>query len=142
MITARIVSIASLIVLGACAAPADETPSPASGQAAVGEVQGVRDGRTMLAVGQTLVISLPSNATTGYTWTLSGSNIEVLNPGTPFGEEATDPHEPGMVGVGGNTSWRFLAAQPGTVRLSFAYRRAWETNTRPAETATYTIVVR
>lgn len=142
MIAARIVSIASLIVLGACAAPADQTPSPASSEAAGGEVQGVRDGRTTLAVGQTLLISLPSNATTGYAWTLSGSNIDVLSPGTPFGEEATDPHEPGMVGVGGNTSWRFQAAQPGMVHLSFAYRRAWEANTRPAETATYTIVVR
>ncbi|WP_309628152.1 protease inhibitor I42 family protein [Brevundimonas sp.] len=142
MIAARIVSIATLIAVGACAAPADQTPPPASGEAAVGEVQGVRDGRTTLAVGQTLRISLPSNATTGYAWTLSGSNIEILNPGTPFGEEVTDPHEPGMVGVGGTTSWRFLAAQPGTVRLSFAYRRAWEANTRPAETATYTIVVR
>ncbi|WP_298163381.1 protease inhibitor I42 family protein [Brevundimonas sp.] len=142
MIAARIVSIASLIVLCACAAPADQTPSPASGEAAGGEVQGLRDGRTTLAVGQTLLISLPSNATTGYAWTLSGSNSEVLKPGTPFGQEVIDAHAPGMVGVGGNTLWRFLAGQPGTVRLSLAYRRAWETNTRPAETATYTIVVR
>lgn len=142
MIAARIASIATLTILGACAVPAEDTPSPASGEAVVGEVQGVRDGRTTLAVGQTLLISLPSNATTGYAWTLSGSTNEVLRPGTPFGEEATDPHEPGMVGVGGNTSWRFQAAQPGMVHLSFAYRRAWEANTRPAETATYTIVVR
>jgi inhibitor of cysteine peptidase len=137
MITARIATIASLSLLAACAPSAGRQTAPA-----VGDVQAIRDGRTLLRVGQTLLITLPSNATTGYSWTLSGGRIDVLAPGSPFGEEITDPHAAGMVGVGGVTSWRFLAAQPGTATLTFRYGRAWEPDARPAETATYAIAVR
>jgi len=137
MTITRTASIASLILLAACTVSAGETTAPA-----IGEVQAVRDGRTTLAVGQTLLIALPSNASTGYSWSMSGSNIEVLNPASPFGQEVIAPHEPGMVGVGGTTSWRFLAAQPGTVTLTFKYGRSWERDTPPTETATYAIIVR
>ncbi len=132
--------IVAALALTACSAGAGETPS--SPAAANSDVQGVRDGSTTLAVGQTLRIELPSNATTGYSWTMSGARIEVLSPASPFGQEVADPHEPGMVGVGGKTVWRFTAAQPGTTNLTFAYRRSWERDTPPAETATYRITVR
>lgn len=133
-----------LIVAGlgltACHAGPVETPdTPLAGTS---DVKGARDGATTLAVGETLLIELPSNATTGYAWAISDAKTEVLSPGSPFGQEITDPHEPGMVGVGGTTAWRFRAVRRGTATLTFTYGRPWETTAPAAETATYTITVR
>jgi inhibitor of cysteine peptidase len=139
MKTALAASLVSLLLLSGCqaASEAGNTPEPLSG-----EVVGVRDGQTLVRVGQSLAIGLPSNATTGYQWQVSGVEGSVLTPGTPFGEEVTDAHQPGLVGVGGVTHWRLTAARPGSVTLTFTYRRAWERDIPPAETATYKIVVR
>ncbi|WP_426039637.1 protease inhibitor I42 family protein [Brevundimonas sp. DC300-4] len=131
--------IASVLVLAACNAGPGESSSAAV--AATGDVLGVRDGRTTLAVGQTLLIELPSNSTTGYRWQVAETHDDLLLPGAPFGDEVTDPHSAGMVGVGGATSWRFRTGRPGTTTLTFTYSRSWETNA-PAETATYRITVR
>ncbi len=131
-------SILSLILLAGCAGADAGT----GGAVSLGEVVGVRDGQVELAVGQTLAIALPSNATTGYAWRVSREEAGVLVPGTPFGDEITDPHAPGMVGVGGMTQWRFVAARPGSATLSFAYGRPWERDAPPAETATYRVRVR
>lgn len=129
----------ALLLLAACApAPGPGAPVAQAG----GEVVGMRDGETTLSVGQTLTISLRSNATTGYQWTVSDLDEAILTPATPFGQELVDDHAPGMVGVGGATRWRFTAARPGTVTLRFGYSRPWLTDAPPAETAIYRIVVR
>ena len=131
--------IASVLALAACnAGPGESSPAPA---AATGDVLGVRDGPTTLAVGLTLLIELPSNSTTGYRWQVAETHDDLLLPGAPFGDEVTDPHPAGMVGVGGTTSWRLRTVRPGTPPLPFTDRRSWETNA-PAETATYRITVR
>lgn len=144
MIRLAMITVASMALLSACqaagtaSAPAEPT-QPAPAQA---DIEGVQGGETILAVGQTLHIALPSNATTGYQWRVSDVEGSVLTPSEPFGQEAVDPHPPGMVGVGGQTHWRFTAQRAGTVTLTFTYARAWERDTPPAETATYRIVVR
>lgn len=132
--------IVAALGLAACNAGAGEAP-PAS-VPATGDVQGVRDGRTTLTVGQTLLIELPSNSTTGYRWQVAQTYDHLLLPGAPFGDEVTHPHSAGMVGVGGTTSWRFQTGRPGTATLTFTYGRSWEPNAPPAETATYMITVR
>jgi len=133
-------AVAAALGLFACYAGSGETPAMPGSVAA--EARGVRDGTTTLTVGQTLAIALPSNATTGYRWQVADTYGDVLAPGAPFGEEVVDAHAPGVVGVGGATSWRFRAMRPGVVILTFAYGRSWERDTPPAETATYTITVR
>lgn len=107
-----------------------------------GDVEGVRGGETQLRVGQTMVVALDSNSTTGYQWQVSDVEGGVLTPDTPFGEEIVEPHAPGLVGVGGTTHWRYVASRPGAVTLTFTYRRAWERNTPPAQTERYRVAVR
>ncbi|MFN7388086.1 protease inhibitor I42 family protein [Brevundimonas sp.] len=144
MIRSAIVTLAGLTLLSACqaagtaSAPAEAAPAATS----TSDIEGVRGGETTLSVGQTLHIALPSNATTGYQWQISGVEGSVLTPAEPFGDEVVDPHAPGMVGVGGQTHWRLVASRPGSATLTFTYARSWERNTPPAETATYRIVVR
>jgi inhibitor of cysteine peptidase len=104
-------------------------------------VTGVRDGVTVLRPGQSLSIALPSNSSTGYSWSLGAYDEAVLRPGQPFGESRTDPHPAGMVGVGGQTHWIFTAAAPGETVLNFSYGRSWERDTPPAQAARYTVRV-
>lgn len=139
-------AMAMILLTGGCTTASGGAPSdpPVTGSASTpsSDVAGVRDGEVRLHVGQGLSIALPSNGTTGYRWQVTGMEQGVLAPGIPFGQEAVDPHPPGMVGVGGVTRWRFIAAEPGSVTLTFAYGRSWERGTPPAETAVYRIVVR
>ena len=104
-------------------------------------VAGVRDGSTLLRPGQTLSISLPSNSSTGYAWQVGTFDEEVLKRAAPSGVEVTNPRPAGMVGVPGETQWRFEAVSPGAITLEFAYTRPWETGAAPAETARFTITV-
>lgn len=136
-------SIALLGLVGACSASSNMAgPTGLAAPAASGEVAGMRDGQTALRVGQTLAIGLTSNSTTGYLWSVSGHEGSVLSMGQPFGEEIIAAHAPGRVGVGGETRWRFVAARPGEVTLSFVYRRPWEGDVPPGQRATYRVVVR
>ena len=130
------------IVLGlaACQTPGASS-STETGSGAV-RLVGIANGSATLRPGQSLSVALPSNGTTGYVWQLADFDAAVLKRGEPFGQEITDPHAAGTVGVGGQTHWRFEAAAPGTTTLVFTYGRPWEKDAAPAETARYTITVR
>ena len=135
------VSFAFLALLTGCNSASGGPEGDASVIPTSGDIDGVKGGETQLRVGQTMAVALNSNSTTGYQWQVSDVEGGVLTPGTPFGQEILEPHAPGMVGVGGTTHWRFIAARPGGVTLTFTYRRAWERDTPPAQTETYRVVV-
>jgi inhibitor of cysteine peptidase len=82
------------------------------------------DGKTVrMAVGQSLAVNLPGNASTGYAWSLSATNGDsVISTG-----QATYTAEPGgLPGAGGVFSFPFRAVQTGETALSFAYSRPWD----------------
>lgn len=85
-----------------------------------------------LDVGQVLVITLPSNPTTGFRWMIRKDASAVL---AAMGNEVyTNPEEAGMVGSGGKSSWRFKAFQSGQDALLMQYQRPWEQGIAPAKT--------
>ncbi len=53
----------------------------------------------------------------------------------------TNPHNPGMVGVGGTFLFTFKAAKPGKTEVNLEYVRPWEKNKKPVKTFTTTIEV-
>lgn len=106
-----------------------------------GVVTAVRDGRTRLHVGETLSISLPSNPSTGFAWSLKPYDEAILAPASPFNEVVPGAREGGAVGVPGQTVWRFDARTTGDVVLTFEYRQAWS-DAPPAETARFPVGVR
>ena len=82
--------------------------------------------------GQTLMISLPSNPTTGFRWVITKTAASVL---TPMGPEVyTNPEDAGMVGSGGKSTWRFKAYQTGQDALLMQYQRPWDQGVAPAKT--------
>ena len=96
-------------------------------------------------------VCLEGNGTTGYSWVLTNveevknSNlVEPLNvnPGNMADDYVTNPHEHGMVGVGGYSVFKFKVkngAGKGLPKLVFEYKRPWETNKPPAGKAEVTL---
>jgi inhibitor of cysteine peptidase len=114
------------------------TPTPSSTPAALNVDDSYSGGQVELSVGQLLVVTLNSNPSTGYSWSLAqNSDSSVL---TEIGNEYIAPQTT-LVGAGGKEEWTFKALKKGTSSISMEYRRPWETGTPPAETFSLTVVV-
>jgi inhibitor of cysteine peptidase len=95
-------------------------------------------GEVVLNVGDTLLLSLESNPTTGYGWQISEIDQRMLR-------EASHEYEAeasGLVGSGGREIWRFGALAAGRTTLQLEYRRPWEEGVEPEKTFSVQVVVR
>lgn len=92
-----------------------------------------------LIQGQPLVVRLPANPSTGYSWTFTVVGDDVLRLDSVSGEA---PAPNGMVGVPGEQVWSFRAQGVGRVVLTYVYTRPWEKHMAPAQTFTLTVVVK
>lgn len=120
------------LALTACHRPPDRGP------AAI--VQARADATTVLAVGQTLEITLEGNAGTGYQWQLVESGrpqlVAVALADDGVGSIPDLPGGPTLQHL------RFHAEQPGQTRLRLEYRRSWEAGQATAGSAEFRIQVR
>jgi inhibitor of cysteine peptidase len=93
-----------------------------------------------VVVGQTFVVELPSNPTTGYRWNyrLAGGNV-VEQIGEPFFQVGAAPV--GTIGNGGTEYFTFRATQLGRQSLRMEYERSWEKDVAPAKIVNYEIIV-
>jgi inhibitor of cysteine peptidase len=73
--------------------------------------------------GQNLILTLPSNPTTGYRWAIQDSAGGVLKALSP--EVYSNPEDAGIVGSAGISTWRFQAFALGTGRLRLTYSQPW-----------------
>jgi len=90
-----------------------------------------------LAVGQTLVLSLESNPTTGYEWEMAEMDEAIL-------KETLHEYKSYwvfLIGSGGKDIWRFRAEAEGKTTLTLNYRRSWE-EAEPIQTFSVEVVVR
>ena len=96
-------------------------------------------GREMqLKKGQTLVVTLEGNPTTGYSWELAEPlDEQVLRQ---VGE-AEFQQESDLVGAGGAQILRFEAVNAGKFTLKLVYHRPWEKGVEPLETYSIQVVV-
>jgi inhibitor of cysteine peptidase len=85
-----------------------------------------------LDLGQQLILSLPSNPTTGFRWVLRDGAESVLQSLGP--EVYSNPEDAGLVGSAGKSTWRFQTRERGEGRLLLTYQRPWETEVAPAKT--------
>ncbi len=87
--------------------------------------------------GEEIFIALPSNATTGYSWTASVADEKILSyEGNVFQRPST-----GAMGAPGQQLFIFHANRGGSTTVSFSYARVFESGTAPEKTLTYTITV-
>lgn len=92
-------------------------------------------------VGQTLVIRLKGNPTTGYLWQLTGKTGGALEQVGQI-RYVQDKAPKGMVGVGGTYEATFRAVKAGEATVSLACARPWEKDKPPAETFKATVQVK
>ncbi len=89
-------------------------------------------------VGDTLVVELEGNPTTGFTWEATELDQAVL-------EQVGEPEfnaESDLLGAPGVISLRFKATGPGQTLLKLVYHQPWEQDVPPEETFEVTIAVK
>lgn len=128
-----VLALSGALVMTACLPPSlfpSESPVTVSVSDSGGEAS--------LLPGQPLVVRLPSNPSTGYSWTYRVVGDDVLRLDSVSG---VTPQADGKVGAPGETVWSFRAQGKGIAQLSYVYTRAWEKNAAPAKTFSLTVVV-
>jgi inhibitor of cysteine peptidase len=85
-----------------------------------------------------LLVRLPGNPSTGYSWVLSGDPSPLVLVTTDYqrGSQRT-----GMMGAPQTQQLRFTTNGSGTASLHLAYRRPWEKEVAPAKTFSVTVQV-
>jgi len=92
-----------------------------------------------VSAGETFLVKLEGNPTTGYTWEAQGLDTQTLKQ---VGEAVFESSTPGLVGAGGTLTLTFKALKPGVTPLMLVYHCSWETDIPPAETFTLQVTVK
>ncbi|MBN2557183.1 MAG: protease inhibitor I42 family protein [Clostridia bacterium] len=86
--------------------------------------------------GQLIDIKLEENPSTGYSWSVSISNNDVVEVARDYFAEGLP-----IIGGGGEHIWKIKGLEKGVATLTFSYSRSWEEN-RTIEEKTFTIRVK
>jgi predicted secreted protein len=90
--------------------------------------------------GNALVITLPSNATTGFQWALSGiSDKSVV---VQEGKSQYELPDSTLAGAGGQEIWTFKTLKRGTSTISLEYSQAWTGGIKGIWTLTVSVTVK
>ena len=88
--------------------------------------------------GDTVVLRLLSNPSTGYGWTVGMNNSSLLQQ---IGKPKNIPSDTGMAGAGGMTEFKFRAVGSGGDSLALLYQRPWEKGVQAAKTFRVFVVI-
>jgi len=94
------------------------------------------DSTVSLIAGQSLIITLASNPSTGYSWNIVSIDPALLKQ---VGEKEYK-QESDRKGGGGHTIFRFRGTGKGKLSLKLAYYQGWEKNSSYEKTFTVTIL--
>jgi inhibitor of cysteine peptidase len=133
----------------ACASPTEDDPvsSPSEEGDAEDELKSLSltdadNGKTVtLTKGQSLLVKLQSNPTTGYKWSVTSTDRTFGYPAS----ESFLKNGDGPVGSGGLQRLTWKTNSPldmvGTHKVKLEYKRSWETNVAAAKTFTFTVKI-
>lgn len=88
---------------------------------------------------KTLKLELEANATTGYSWSYSLSQENIVK--FVKDEYVSSKNDSKLTGVGGKQVYEIKGLKEGEVTITFKYSRSWETDIEPIETKTITLIV-
>ncbi len=91
-----------------------------------------------MSVGDTLVVTLASNASTGFSWQL----VQISDPSVlqQVGQQFNQPPTP-VPGAPGTEVWTFKALKTGTSAILMEYSQPFSGGIKGAQTFSLTIVV-
>ncbi|MEA4924056.1 MAG: DUF4163 domain-containing protein [Syntrophomonadaceae bacterium] len=103
--------------------------------------ESLNDQQYQVQAGQTFMVALDSNSTTGYTWNFRNAGDEKIISllGSAYANDEVD-NQTAIIGQGGKQFWYFKALQPGITQLQLVYARPWE-SVQPAQVYSLTINV-
>jgi inhibitor of cysteine peptidase len=123
-----------------CGSDSRET-HPAEDAKPVVRVGDADDGQQRrLLVGQRLVVALPANPSTGYSWSVAQMDSSAVRQDGEADYEP-DPAVPVAPGAGGTAVWNFVGVAAGVTPLKLEYTRPWDQGLAPARTFSLTIEV-
>jgi inhibitor of cysteine peptidase len=124
-----IILLLSALLLTACGSGTADTIT-------IGEADA---GHTIkLEVGDSLVVALPGNITTGYNWIPAPQEPSLLEQvGEPKVTPASD-----LLGAPGMIALQFKAASAGQTTLHLDYRRSFEPDVAPEQTFEVAVIVK
>ncbi|MFA5148808.1 MAG: protease inhibitor I42 family protein [Candidatus Omnitrophota bacterium] len=94
-------------------------------------------GKTIeMRTGNSILIELPGNPTTGYTWEVSSVDPSILHKLGDF-KFSTNSN---VIGSPGKMALRFRVVGEGRTTLALAYRRSWEKNVAPEKTFSVNVI--
>lgn len=133
----KLVRVLSLVLAGAAlvAWPAADVRATAVETITVGPA--AHGTRRTLRRGDLLVVRLPANPSTGYSWAVRSAGCPVL---ARAGRSYLPPRS-ARLGAPGTAVLRFRATAPGSAALRLAYARAWERGVPPARVFTVRVTV-
>jgi inhibitor of cysteine peptidase len=123
-----VLALIMIVVLGACSPQAKSAAVSVSYDDFQKQNSIVRD--ISAGVGETITVTLFSNATTGYKWE---ANAKISDPQVlqQVDQKYVAPgNTDGKVGVGGSEVWSFKALKAGTSTISTEYGQPWEKGTK------------
>ena len=97
-----------------------------------------KDTEISAEVGENFTISLSSNQSTGYSWSVGmiSDNSQVVVTGMDY-----DLPDNAKTGQGGDEVWHLKAVATGTVKLMFYYARSWEKDV-PVDQVVYNVTIK
>lgn len=96
------------------------------GCAACGKVYGKEDTDISVNAGETFTVSLEENPTTGYQWSYTISDENVIEISKD--EYVADSRNENVAGAGGQRNITFMAKSKGSAVIDMVYERSWEKN--------------
>jgi len=127
-----IAALLAVLILAAGCGPSKEIKLDASDNGS----------QVKLEKGQTLVVALESNPSTGYRWKVIEFESPILLQKGEAEFKSSDSREPPPPGTGGTETFRFEAISAGQMTLELVYHRSWEEKVDPLETFSLQVVVR
>ncbi len=133
MNTRRMRTVSSALLLLALVACSQTPKTDATSSIGAGD-----SGKTItLSQGDTLIVTLDGNTTTGYNWLMQTMDPAILKQ---VGEPAYTP-ESDQVGAPGKISLTFQAIKTGQAKLILNYMRSFEKEIAPLKTFEVSVVV-
>ena len=128
--------LASVVFLAACAAP---TPVPPTADPASSSMPAITDPSQPIVVnaGDTFMIVVESNPSTGYHWELVGDLT-----GVEFISREYTPSEPVLPGSGGVDVWAFKAISAGETQITLGSYPPGVNGGEPEQSFTFSVKVK
>lgn len=128
--------LASVLFLAACAAP---TPAPATADPASSTMPALTDPAQPISVnaGETIMIVVESNPSTGYHWEVVGD----MN-GVEFISREYTASEPVLTGSGGVDVWMFNALSAGETQITLGSYPPGVDGGEPERSVTFNVIVK